>query len=222
VKAIRVIGCCAAALLLAAARAGDYADIHSSARFDYYVLALSWSPTFCATHPSDHAECGHRRGFVVHGLWPQYEAGGGPEHCDSAETLDRDLVERVKSAIPDEHLIRHEWLTHGACTGLTPHDYFMSMIKATARLAIPQQFDGETSHTMTSSQIVAAFVKANPSLEAKSLTLRCRGPQLEEVRVCLSRDLHPGPCAPDVRSHCRSGPLSIGAAQPSPPTPLPR
>jgi ribonuclease T2 len=50
-----------------------------SGKFDYYVLALSWSPTYCASRAGrrDRQQCGTGRGyaFVVHGLWPQYEKG---------------------------------------------------------------------------------------------------------------------------------------------------
>lgn len=49
--------------------------------FDYYLLALSWSPTFCLSHKDD-AQCtGKGYGFVLHGLWPQYAKGGWPESC---------------------------------------------------------------------------------------------------------------------------------------------
>src|ERR1700684_1900619 len=52
--------------------------------FDYYVLSLSWAPTYCLTHTADGAECsGKGYGFVLHGLWPQYESGGYPDRCDS-------------------------------------------------------------------------------------------------------------------------------------------
>ena len=48
-------------------------------QFDFWVLALSWSPGFCETSTaargSDQCEPGRRLGFVVHGLWPQYESG---------------------------------------------------------------------------------------------------------------------------------------------------
>ena len=44
--------------------------------FDYYVLALSWSPTYCATTGDARGDeqCAPRRNyaFVVHGLWPQF------------------------------------------------------------------------------------------------------------------------------------------------------
>ena len=47
--------------------------------YDYYVMALSWSPSYCRSHPEDDEQCTRRGfGFVLHGLWPQYEAGNGP------------------------------------------------------------------------------------------------------------------------------------------------
>jgi ribonuclease T2 len=211
---MRAVAACAAGLALACAAPALALDTPPEAGgFDYYVLALSWSPTFCSSHPADRAECGRRRGFVVHGLWPQYAAGGGPERCLVGDEPDEQTVARAKAAIPDERLIRHEWMEHGSCSGLTPREYFVTLIRATGRLAIPPQFDGESAHAMTASQIVSAFVRANPSLPPQSLALHCRGPQLEEVRVCLSRELQPQACGRGVRTRCRSGPLTVGAAR---------
>ena len=54
----------------------------SPGQFDFYVLSLSWSPSFCAAaaergrRRAANAQCGVRPySFVVHGLWPQYEKG---------------------------------------------------------------------------------------------------------------------------------------------------
>src|SRR5258708_31440357 len=51
---------------------------------DFYVLSLSWSPSFCeeaserGNSGRSQAQCGGRPvSFVVHGLWPQYERGLG-------------------------------------------------------------------------------------------------------------------------------------------------
>src|SRR5687767_15954008 len=53
---------------------------HQPGQFDFYVLALSWSPSFCQATAERGREareqCGERPySFVVHGLWPQYERG---------------------------------------------------------------------------------------------------------------------------------------------------
>lgn len=213
-KALRALGVLGAAgLMLTAAVATPGYHESGEPEFDYYVLSLSWSPAFCRLHPDDQQECGLRRGFIVHGLWPQYKGGGGPEHCGGTDQLDAETIQRVKSAMPDERLIRHEWIVHGTCTGLSAHDYFLTMIHAVGRLSIPSEFDGQSRHSLTVSQIVSTFVKANPSLAPESLALRCHGPRFEEARICLSRDLNPQACGPDVRTHCREGPVEIDPAR---------
>jgi ribonuclease T2 len=103
-------------------------------------------------------------------------------------------------------------VVHGSCSGLSAHDYFLTLIHAVGRLSIPSEFDGEAPRSMTASQITSAFVKANPSLTERSIALRCHGAQLEEVRICLSRDLHPEPCGRSVHTQCRAGPLTVRAA----------
>ena len=50
--------------------------------FDLYLLALSWSPGFCDIEGDRKGkpECmtGSRLGFVLHGLWAQFETGDYP------------------------------------------------------------------------------------------------------------------------------------------------
>ena len=202
-----------AALLLAPAAVHAGYGAQQAGPFDYYVLALSWSPAFCATHAGDRPECGQHRGFVAHGLWPQYTDGGGPEHCSRAGPLDRETLDRARLAMPDERLVRHEWVVHGTCTGMSPHDYFATLIQAVGRLAIPPEFDAQAPRSLTAAQVVSAFVRANPSMNPHSIAVRCHGRQLEEVRICLSRDLQAQPCGREVHSQCRAGPLTIDAAR---------
>lgn len=60
--------------------------------FDFYVLSLSWSPTWCGANDpkgkSGQCEDGSGHGLIVHGLWPQEESGypeyagpGSPTAC---------------------------------------------------------------------------------------------------------------------------------------------
>ena len=98
-------------------------------QFDFYVLSLSWSPSFCeaagerGTPPQQ--QCGARPySFVVHGLWPQYERGF-PEFCQQpAPRLDRNIVSSMLDLMPAPRLIFNEWDRHGTCTGLSPNAYF--------------------------------------------------------------------------------------------------
>jgi len=74
-------------------------------QFDFYVLSLSWSPSYCdaagerGSPPQD--QCGARPyAFVVHGLWPQYESGF-PEFCQQpAPRLDRNIVSSMLPLMP--------------------------------------------------------------------------------------------------------------------------
>ena len=52
------------------------AEGERSGEFDYYVLALSWTPNWFAlegdARASEQCEPGQGHGFTLHGLWPQY------------------------------------------------------------------------------------------------------------------------------------------------------
>ena len=72
--------------------------------FDFYVLALSWSPGFCDTGGSerDRDQCsdGAGLGFVVHGLWPQF-VRGFPSECSPANrTPSRLSLELGQGCLP--------------------------------------------------------------------------------------------------------------------------
>ncbi|HEX3726314.1 MAG TPA: hypothetical protein VHV08_08725, partial [Pirellulales bacterium] len=94
-------------------------------RFDYYVLALSWSPSWCAASQERSPErapdqqcSGRPFAFVVHGLWPQYEHGF-PSYCQvPAPRLDRAVVGAALDLMPSPRLVFHEWDRHGTCSGL--------------------------------------------------------------------------------------------------------
>ena len=88
--------------------------------FDFYVLAMSWSPAYCPLEGEAEGseQCDGDYGFVAHGLWPQYERGY-PEYCEEVELPPRDLVDEFADIMPDGGLVRHEWRKHGSCTGLS-------------------------------------------------------------------------------------------------------
>ena len=92
-------------------------------RFDFYVLSLSWSPSFCKEseergRPSNDQCRGRPYSFVVHGLWPQYERGF-PRDCQvPAPRLSRELTTSLLDLMPAPGLIYQEWDQHGPCSGL--------------------------------------------------------------------------------------------------------
>ncbi len=179
-------------------------------QFDFYVLALSWSPTFCeaagerGTPPQN--QCGVRPfSFVVHGLWPQYEKGF-PEFCQvPAPRLNRDLMQSMLDLMPAPGLIYNEWDKHGTCSGLGPRGYFDAVRKARAIVKIPEPYlDLKDPLAVSPDALEDAFVKANPGLSRDAIAVTCDNRRLREVRICLDRDLRFRSCHEiDTRGVCR-------------------
>jgi len=175
--------------------------------FDYYLLSLSWSPSFCETRRGGAGElqCGSRPySFVVHGLWPQYDKGF-PEACQvPAPRLDRRIVDSMLDLMPAPALIFHEWDAHGTCSGLSQRDYFDTIRKARNAVTIPPQFEQpQAPLTVTPREVVESFIKANPGLPPGGIEIDCDRTRLREVHICFSRDLHFRDCT-DKRNACRA------------------
>lgn len=174
--------------------------------FDYYVLSLSWSPSWCRAQQDDGAEqCapGRRTGFVVHGLWPQYERGW-PEDC---RTPARDPTRRESRAMADimgsSGLAWYQWKKHGRCSGLSAQNYFALTRAAAQEIAIPTVLGRLDRDVRLPAKVVEdAFVEANPRLTRDGITVTCRNRALQEVRICMTADLEPRACAPDTRQDC--------------------
>jgi ribonuclease T2 len=187
-----------------------------SGRYDYYVMALSWSPTFCQTHPDEEEQCGHKGyGFVLHGLWPQYEGGGGPQRCRTDVKPDRRTVETTLAFMPSRRLINHEWHAHGSCSGLAPSAYFRLADRAYAAVQVPAELKApQHDLSMRAGDLRAALKRANPALADDMLSLHCSQGDLVEVRVCLDKSLAPRSCGKRMRTGCPvSAPFTIPAAR---------
>lgn len=190
--------------------------------FDFYVLALSWSPSFCEAS-SERAtrrrrtdlQCGARPySFIVHGLWPQYERGF-PEYCQvPAPRLNRHIVSSMLDLMPSPSLIFREWDRHGVCSGLSANCYFEAVRKARAVVKIPDEFiDLQSVLSITPNEVEEAFVKANVGLSRAGIAVRCDSRRLREVRICLNREFKFQDC-PDVdRRACRRERLSMPPAR---------
>lgn len=178
--------------------------------FSFYVLSLSWSPTYCASEEGarDHMQCrsGRPFAFIVHGLWPQ-RTSDWPEFCPSSEPqrVDNPTIDAMLDIMPSPGLIGHQWRKHGTCTGLTQAAYFALVRRAHDAIAIPPQFRVVTDHlTLSPAEIRRAFIDANPGMSNAMVTVTCSGKELDEVRICLSRDLSPINCSASVtRAECR-------------------
>jgi ribonuclease T2 len=180
-------------------------------QFDFYLLSLSWSPSFCATAAergrggAGNAQCGARPySFVVHGLWPQYDKGF-PEYCQlPAPRLDRSIVASMLDLMPAPHLIFNEWDRHGTCSGQTPRAYFETVRKARAAVKIPPDYaDLKQPLSVTPRNVEDAFINANAGMSRGAIAIGCARKRLTEVRICLSKDLQFRDCPVIVKRSCR-------------------
>ncbi len=182
----------------AADRAGD---------FDYYVLSLSWAPSWCNTandtRDSNSCDPGRKTGFVVHGLWPQFE-NGWPSDCQtSAPGPTRQDTRAMRDLMGSSGLAWYQWRKHGRCSGLASRDYFALMREAASRITTPEVLTKLPRTVSLPAKVVEeAFIEANPQLSEKSITVTCKGEHFQEVRICLAKDLSPRACAPDASRDC--------------------
>lgn len=178
--------------------------------FDFYVLALSWSPSYCASYGdranTQQCEADEPFGFVVHGLWPQF-ASGYPTACptDRSLSVPRTLSDSMLDIMPSTGLVRHEWREHGTCSGLSQDDYFAVTRLAFETIEIPQDREMRRDRqTVDPNSVEEAFLAANPGLPRDAIAVTCDRHYLRDVRICLSRDLSGYVACPEVdASACR-------------------
>jgi ribonuclease T2 len=180
-------------------------------KFDFYVLALSWSPSFCeaakerAPDRTPQQQCSSRPyHFVVHGLWPQYERGF-PRDCQTpSPRLNRTIVSSMLDLMPSPRLVFNEWDRHGTCSGLGPEGYFEAVRKSYDTTKIPDKFLNITNYLMvTPAEVEDAFVAANPGLSRGAIAITCDTRRLSEVRICMTKDLQFRDCPEVGRRACR-------------------
>jgi ribonuclease T2 len=186
--------------------------------FDFYVLALSWSPGFCELDGGrgrnrEQCDSGANLRFVVHGLWPQFERGYPSDCGPSGRTPTRMAMEKARGLFPTESLARYQWRKHGTCSGASPADYFADVRRARDKVTIPPQLDRiERDQNWSAIDIERAFVDANPGLRTDMMSVACRRSVLQEVKICLTRDLRNFRTCPEVdRSGCRTREITVSA-----------
>jgi ribonuclease T2 len=172
--------------------------------FDYYVLALSWSPEFCYNH-AEKPECRGHYGFIVHGLWPQF-ADGNPENCSSQ--ISEASLPDMSDIMPDPELIRHEWKTHGTCSGLEPAAYFKLIRQAFASVKVPSRFEHPMHFfSITPSDVKHEFLASNPRLQNEDMVVSCGNNYLTSVSICLTKSLEPTAC--QSLNDCRANVIRV-------------
>ena len=193
------VACLTSPALAEGERAGD---------FDYYVLSLSWSSAWCALEGDARRDpqCDAGRGltWVLHGLWPQHEEGW-PSYC---RTRERDPTRAETAAMADvmggAGLAFYQWKKHGRCSGLDPAGYFATARRALDGITLPPVFGRVTRDlTLPASVVEDAFLDANPGLAPDQITVTCKAGLVQEVRICLTKDLDPRRCGTDAIRDCR-------------------
>ncbi|WP_431287269.1 ribonuclease T2 family protein [Roseateles chitinivorans] len=186
-----------------------------------YRLQLTAPATFCASSaapPGDPA-CAtfpKKSALQLHGLWPSYQHGFGPQgRCDDL-TCPTPLPGQGFCAFPapaglyasptwralkdlmagtEKCLERHEWVVHGTCSGLPADRYFDLALTATQglvdRLALPVDTPiSRVQFNQWSRQRLPDYDGA--------LHLTCDGPSLLSLRVMLAwTPAGPGAALPD-------------------------
>ena len=187
--------------------------------FDFYLLSLSWSPSYCLTEgaSANSRQCGgsEPKAFVVHGLWPQYNRGY-PEYCRSPEPqrVPRSLINTMLDIMPSPGLIGGQWRKHGTCTGLSQSEYLGLTRQAFERINIPDQFEhGDQRRVISAQSVEQAFVSANPGLSASGIAISCKNGHVSEVRICLSRSIEFRSCKNVDRRGCRAARLMMPEAR---------
>lgn len=184
-----------------------WADGERSGEFDYYVLALSWSPNWCELEGDarQSPQCDPREdfGWTLHGLWPQYHRGW-PSFCRTNERPpSRSMTKGMTDLMGSSGLAWHQWKKHGSCSGLSARDYYALSRQAYGQVIRPPVFRKlDRAVKLPAAVVEEAFLKANPEIEPDGLTVTCKSGHIQEVRVCLSRDLAPVPCGRDVVRDC--------------------
>lgn len=196
--------------LISGAAVSTAAAQNRPGEFDHYVLALSWVPAYCEADGDDRNDprChdGRGLGWALHGLWPQHQGGRWPEYCQSSqrdpsrrETRDQAWLFGTSGSA------WHQWNKHGSCTGLSARNFYRLVEEAVERVELPEIFENINRELSVDPNVVeAAFMEANPDLTHDMIVTSCRGDDLVELRVCLTRDLEPRNCdRAMLRRECR-------------------
>ena len=133
-------------------------------------MALSRSPEHCAIKPADREQCARKLGFVLHGLWPQYQRGY-PSDCTN-KRLDPAMEQQFAGLYPSRFLYRHEWEKHGTCSGLSQADFHQLASDLRQKVRIPPPINRREEPLRKSSfQLKADLASANDWLAPDNITV---------------------------------------------------
>lgn len=207
------IGLIVFGVVVLATAAWGWAKQNQSGQFDYFVLSLSWSPTYCQGEAgrNDQSQCGVGRSFafVVHGLWPQYNQGW-PQDCSTNEAwVEQPQIDAMMDIMPSKKLIIHEWKKHGTCSGVSQANYFIATRLLFEKIKIPARYLSPTADVITTpEQLVLDFVKTNRDLSENMLSVQCGNAtdraRLADLRICLNKRGNFAACGRNEDRSCRA------------------
>jgi ribonuclease T2 len=202
--------------------------------FDYYTLVMSWSPTHClnAEHGRDDTQCrrtdGIRYGFLLHGLWPQFEKGY-PERCRvrGRPFVPEPVINQMLDIMPSKGLIIHEYRQHGTCSGLNPAQYYALARQLFNRIRIPKRYENPTDiQFVRPRDLLDEFLRANPGLGPDMIAIGCGGGgnRLRDIRICMTKSGRPRRCGENENRNrlCRAQQMFVPPVRSRDPRTLPR
>ena len=186
---------------------GEKTRNNQAGDFDYYVMSLGWSSNWCALTGDARRDpqCDKGRGltWTLHGLWPQYESGY-PSDCRTVQNdPNRSDSAQMADIMGGAGLAFYEWKKHGRCSGLSAKAYYSTMRKAYIAVTIPPIFAKITKDlSVPASVIEDAFAESNPQIARDQMTVTCQSGMIQEIRICLTKDLEPRRCGADTIKDC--------------------
>lgn len=166
--------------------------------FDYYMLSLSWSPSFCEQQKQKNGgnipqhlqfQCNEAAqfGWVIHGLWPQNAAAQAvsdhPRFCQGdLPPVSEALIKKYLPDSPGANLLQGQWEKHGSCAFNSAETYFAKQSELFHRLNLP-------ANDLSRKELFQWMKKFNPQL--KNVRLESRG---NELYICYDKQWNPIDC----------------------------
>ncbi|PJE80754.1 Ribonuclease I [invertebrate metagenome] len=181
--------------------------------FDYFILSISWQPTFCKEQKNK-PECQSSNTlFALHGLWPTTDKKPYPAYCQgqiakpfghyTTLPLDQELSKKLSSNMPgtQSYLDRHEWHKHGSCSGMDVKTYYTKSVNYFQWFSdspVAKQLKSHKGKIVSSKQVKQWI---NQWSASQSISLHCikqnNKTVLKEIRLYLKKEL---PVSPNSQS----------------------
>ena len=171
--------------------ADDKYGQNATAPVDYYMLVLSWSPSFCEAQREKNNgkipekatyQCASDKkfGWVIHGLWAQNKNArtveDHPRFCQGdLPSVSPQIIEKYLPESPGASLLQGEWEKHGACAFNDPESYFAKQKALFDDLALPDTW-------MRNNELFRWMRKNNPQLDRVYL-----GASKNELYICYDK-----------------------------------